>query len=204
MHYYGQYCGLARSLDVIGDRWTLLIIRELMAGRSRYQEIRAGLPGIATNLLAERLRRLDSDGLLRRDGVDYVLTQRGKDLRPVVRELIRWAEPLMVEGQVDDHFDGTWLVVALDALLQPTKQGRVQIHTGGTTVHVLSDEEHNVTVGIGPAVGADATLEADGEVVLGIATGHFDLLDAMKRGDATVEGDVETAAAILKGGGSSV
>jgi DNA-binding HxlR family transcriptional regulator len=195
---YGQYCGVARALDLIGDRWTLLIVRELMSGRSRYQEIRAGLPGVATNLLAERLRRLEAHGLLRRDGIDYLLTPRGEGLRPVLRELIRWAEPLMVDGQEDDHFDGNWLIVPLEALLTPAGPGLVQIHSGGATIHVRSDKRHNVTVGSGPAVASDATLTADGEVVLGIASGHLRLPEVVGQGLATIEGDAETAAAVLR------
>src|SRR2546427_12413885 len=68
MRSYGQFCGLAKSLDVIGDRWTLLIVRELLIrGPSRYTDLRIGLPGIPTNLLAERLRDMEEAGLLRRD-----------------------------------------------------------------------------------------------------------------------------------------
>src|SRR2546426_318753 len=68
MRSYGQFCGLAKSLDVIGDRWTLLIVRELLIrGPSRYTDLRIGLPGIPTNLLADRLRDMEEAGLLRRD-----------------------------------------------------------------------------------------------------------------------------------------
>src|SRR5207248_3976431 len=92
---YRQYCGLARGLDVIGDRWILLIVRELLNGPRRYNELLDGLPGIATNLLADRLRDLVDTGVLeRREGQTYALTEWGEGLRDVVFALGRWARPL--------------------------------------------------------------------------------------------------------------
>ena len=77
MKSYGQYCGLARALDVIGDRWVLLIVRELLDGPRRYAELLDGLPGIATNLLVDRLRSMETSGLLaRQDDGRYALTSR--------------------------------------------------------------------------------------------------------------------------------
>src|SRR5271156_5649061 len=105
MRSYGQYCALAKALDVIGDRWTLRIVRELLIrGACRYTDLRHGLPGIATNLLAERLRELEQAGLVRREDAPppiatalFSLTPRGEQLRPVVYELGRWGAPLMLE-----------------------------------------------------------------------------------------------------------
>lgn len=194
---YRQYCGLARSLEVVGDRWTLLIVRELLAGQSRYRELQSGLPGIASNLLADRLRRLEADGLVTRHDASYVLTSRGHALRPVIHELIRWAEPLMVSGQGDDHFDGTWLLVALEALVRPAAEGCLDIHTGGAVLH-LRVSESGVDVHSGAGPDADAALEADGEVVLGIVTGHLGLRDAVDRQLAIVDGDLGLVSAILE------
>ena len=81
MRTYGQYCAMARGLDVIGDRWTLLIIRELLLqGPSRYAELQRGLPGIATNLLADRLRELEANGIVTRNDGVVTLTARGHEL----------------------------------------------------------------------------------------------------------------------------
>lgn len=194
---YRQFCGLARSLDLVGDRWTLLIVRELLIGRTRYGEIQRGLPGIATNLLADRLRRLEVDGLVTRDGTTYTLTPRGRGLRPVIHELIRWSEPFMLEGQGDDKFDGAWLGIALEALLRPNTPGRLDIHSGGAVLHVESDGVV-VTVRSGAGARTDAAVEADGEVVLGIATGHLRLDDAIQRQIAIVDGDLHVATTILE------
>lgn len=99
---YGQFCGLARSLDVVGDRWSLLVVRELLPGPMRYGELGASLGGIATNLLADRLRSLESRGVIERrpvptGGVVYALTPRGGELREAVEALIE-AEPEVALG----------------------------------------------------------------------------------------------------------
>ena len=94
MRSYDQYCALAKALDVVGDRWTLLVVRELLVRPCRYSELQDGLTGIATNLLAERLRQLESAGVIGRNGDGrYELTDRGRRLGAAVHELVRWARP---------------------------------------------------------------------------------------------------------------
>lgn len=96
MRTYGQYCSIARSLDLVGDRWTLLVVRELLTrGPSRYNDLRRGLPGIATNLLATRLREMEAAGLVERRAELLDLTPRGRELRGVVRELVKFGAPEM-------------------------------------------------------------------------------------------------------------
>ncbi len=116
---YEQYCAVARALDVIGDRWTMLVIRELFSlGAARYADLVDGLPGVSTNLLAERLRALQDAGVIERreidrpvPGVVYALTARGEALWPVLRELGTWGGPLLMSGQGDDSFRTHWLAV---------------------------------------------------------------------------------------------
>ena len=88
---YNQVCPTATALDFIGDRWTILILRELLGGAARFYELRDGLPGIASNLLTERLRRLEADGLVRQihrhNTVLYALTEQGAAVRPILEEL---------------------------------------------------------------------------------------------------------------------
>jgi DNA-binding HxlR family transcriptional regulator len=123
MRSYGQYCALARSLDILGDRWTLLIIRELFARDGRYSDLRDGLPGIATNLLADRLRQLEASGLIEsyqapaliRSTV-YRLTPRGRELGPILRSLVVWGLPLLDTEQGEDAFRPQWLMLALRIL----------------------------------------------------------------------------------------
>src|SRR2546425_5645531 len=119
MRSYGQFCGLAKSLDVIGDRWTLLIVRELLIrGPSRYTDLRIGLPGIPTNLLADRLRDLEEAGLLRRDmspapaaAAVYVLTPPGARPATVIAPLSRGAAPPFAAPGTDSAFLPHWLVL---------------------------------------------------------------------------------------------
>src|SRR5438128_7232990 len=105
MRSYGEYCSLAKALDVIGERWTLLIVRELaLKGACRYTDLRNGLPGIASNLLADRLRELEKAGVITREDAPppiattlFRLTPRGEQLRPALDALMRWGLPLMSE-----------------------------------------------------------------------------------------------------------
>jgi DNA-binding HxlR family transcriptional regulator len=102
MKSYGQLCGAALALEVVGDRWSLLIVRELLDGPRRWTDLRAGLPGIAKNLLADRLRDLETHGVLKRtDGGMYALTERGAALAPVLESLIAWGAPLLREAPAD-------------------------------------------------------------------------------------------------------
>lgn len=191
MRSYGQYCGLARALDVVGGRWSLLIVRELLVGPARYGELQAGLPGIATNLLAERLRELEEVGVIQRtlstdsNGVAYMLTPWGSELRDAVAALVTWSTPLMISGPQDDSFRAHWLVVALDSLLrdrrsdEPTTVGLavddtiVTVRVDGTGTHV------ELSRGAVPAT----VLRGDPAVVLGLASGMLTVEQAIAGGD---------------------
>ncbi len=129
MRSYGQYCGLARSLEVVGDRWNLLIVRQLLIAPARYRDLIEGLPGIATNLLADRLRDLESSGVVERrltgagSTVEYALTAWGAQLREPIEGLIRWSTPLMTSGPGGDIFRPEWLALAVPALLNARGPG---------------------------------------------------------------------------------
>src|SRR2546423_14284601 len=126
MRSYDEYCAIAKSLDVIGDRWTLLSGRELaLRGACRYTDVRNGLPGIATNLLADGLRELERAGVIAREDAPppiattlFSLTPRGEQLRPVLEDLTRWGVPLMTEVQPGDTVRSHWLTWALELLLE--------------------------------------------------------------------------------------
>jgi DNA-binding HxlR family transcriptional regulator len=101
---YNQYCGLAYALDIVGERWTLLIIRELIAGPRRFTDLVDGLPGISTNLLSQRLKRLERQALLRRrvlpppaGSAVYELTSLGQALETTLLELSRWGSQTVDE-----------------------------------------------------------------------------------------------------------
>lgn len=198
---YGQYCGLARALDVVGGRWSLLIVRELLVGPARYGELQAGLPGIATNLLAERLRDLEEAGVAQRqldtdsNGVVYALTPWGSELRGAVDALVNWSTPLMVSGPRGDSFRPHWLAVALPALLRdkrsevPTTVG-VEIDSTFVTVHV---DQTGPSVTLDGDRQPETVLRAEPPVVLGLAAGVLTVDQAIAAG--VVRGDKNQLAA---------
>src|SRR3954466_14955886 len=115
---YGQYCGLAKALDVVGERWTLLVVRNLLLGPLRYSQLLRGLPGITTNLLAKRLQEMEEFGLIERtrdtptDGAQsYRLTQLGAGLEPVVHALGRWAWSWMDAPASREQRSIEWLLI---------------------------------------------------------------------------------------------
>src|SRR5918999_5672535 len=123
---YDQYCPAARSLDVLGERWTLLVVRDLLLGPRRYTDLLEGLPGIGPNVLAERLRHLQGAGVVRRTTLPppaastvYELTELGEALRPVVRELTRWGLNLMDAPRPGEHLRPGWLVRVIEATARP-------------------------------------------------------------------------------------
>src|SRR5579864_5088729 len=126
MRSYGQYCAVAMALDVLGDRWTLLIVRELLLqGGCRYTDLQRGLPGVATNLLSERLKELEEHGLVRREVAPppvattlYHLTEAGREVEPVVRALGRWGARLMAEPTGDEAFRNHWLAFPVSEFLR--------------------------------------------------------------------------------------
>lgn len=115
MKSYRQLCAVARALDLVGDRWTLLVVRELLLRPSRFGELVDGLPGVPRNLLAERLRALADDGLVTVEDRRYALTPRGEALAPVIRALAMFGAPEVRRGAQGDAVRGRWIATAVDA-----------------------------------------------------------------------------------------
>jgi len=193
MRSYGEYCSLAKALDVIGDRWTLLIVRELtIQGPCRYTDLRKGLPGIATNLLADRLRELEHTGIVRREDAPppiattlFSLTPRGEELRPAVEELTRWGLPLMSEQRPDDAVQSHWLIAAIDLMLTDRTPERppvtIELRTGDHPIAVET-ADGAVRARLGPAGDPDLTLTGEARAVLGTLLGMIDLAGARAEG----------------------
>ena len=194
---YGQYCGLARALDVVGDRWNLLIVRQLLIGPARFGELREGLPGIATNLLTDRLRDLESAGVVARrlsDGanaITYALTDWGAQLREPIYAMIRWSTPLMIRGPEGDSFRADGLLLALPALFAGRVPGEqstaVGIVVDGVTVQLRATQT-GIDVGRPDGRKLEATLTAEAQIVLGLAAGLLALDDVAPLVDIT--GDI--------------
>lgn len=202
MRRYGQYCGLARALDRVGQRWTLLIVRELLLGPKRFTDLQKGLPGVATNLLTDRLRQLGEDGLVGQrelpppsSSTVYELTDAGESLRPVVEALIRWGGRWMVTGAGDDAFRGGWLALALEALgagtcLERELVVRFETSAGATT---LSLGGQRVT--LSPEADPELVVRGDAALVLGVAASAVSVASASE--DLALDPPGEASVALL-------
>ncbi|MGC7097333.1 winged helix-turn-helix transcriptional regulator [Amycolatopsis lurida] len=198
MRSYGQYCGLARSLEVVGDRWNLLIVRQLLVAPARYRDLIDGLPGIATNLLADRLRDLEASGVVERrltgsgSVVEYALTPWGAELREPIESLIRWSTPLMTRGPEGDVFRPEWLALAVPALLDSRVKTRPSATVGleiGGQLFELRATRSGFEIGPDGGRDLDATVRANPDCVLGLASGALALNDARALGLVEIDGD---------------
>lgn len=203
---YGQFCGLARSLDRVGDRWTLLIVRELLLDDRTFRELEAALRGISPSLLTQRLTQLSADGIVVRNQapqrsktVEYRLTDAGRSLERVIVELIRWGSRWMLDGPGSDQIDPRWAPLALRALLegQPSRRGRVHLEVDGVEVTVAgSARGRHVTPGHEGR--PEATVVAPLPVVLAIAAGAVTLAGS----GAGLSGDAVVASELLSASGA--
>lgn len=199
MRSYGQFCAMAKALDLVGDRWTLLIVRELlMRGPLRYTDLRQGLPGIATNLLAQRLEGLEKTGILRREYAPppiattlIDLTARGKELESVLFELGKWGAPLLAKPGKHDAFCGHWLALPAKHLLRDQAPDgppfTLEIRSGGEPLSIEA-AGGSVHFRTGPAKNPDLVLSGTPLLMLGVLMGKREFASACKEG-LKYEGD---------------
>jgi DNA-binding HxlR family transcriptional regulator len=186
MRSYDQYCSIARALDAVGDRWTLLIVRELMLqGPCRFTDLKNGLPGVATNLLSTRLKELEAAGLITRQDAPppvatalYELSEDGQALGPVLKALGLWGLRLMGDERPEDSFRAEWLAYApawfaSDADPDGPPAVIQLIADGEAAVIELGDGQ--VRTRLGKAADPDLTLDGPPRAVLGLAAGLVDL-----------------------------
>jgi DNA-binding HxlR family transcriptional regulator len=203
---YDQYCSAARALDAVGDRWTLLIVRELLGGPRRYTDLHADLPGVSTDVLASRLKDMERDGLTTRrrlppPGAAYVyeLTARGHELLPVLHALGEWGAHALGERRPTDAVRAHWFALPLLRGLDAAGagEGLVEVHLDEGRFHVW------LGAGDGPLYGDGvAPREPDARLTLDTATcealnrGTSTLLDALRGGGVDVAGDGTLAKAL--------
>jgi len=203
MRSYDQFCPVARGLDKIGGRWTILIVRELLLGPRRYSDLEAGLPGVTPNVLAERLRDLRAAGIVRRSklpppgvAVVYELTDLGEDLRPVVDALTRWGLQLFDVPQPQDSFRLDWLLGCLRASFRPELASAVresyEFRVDGEVFHIRI-EDGNLDVRHGPAADRACVISADLTSLLAVSGQLLTLDDAETQGVVHIEGDRSAA-----------
>ena len=198
---------MAKALDVIGDRWTLLIVRELMlAGPCRYTDLRNGLPGIATNLLAERLRELEEAGVIYREAAPppiattlFHLTERGRQLLPVIRELGRWGAPLLADAKDGEAFRSHWIALPFELYYYDPTPGRppvaIELHIGDEPPMVIETVDGKIRARRGTVPQPHGVISGPARLVIGVLSGRIHLEDARSQG-LQFDGDPEVLARV--------
>jgi DNA-binding HxlR family transcriptional regulator len=195
---YDQYCGLAKALDLVGERWTLLIVRELLMGPKRYTDLRESLPGIATNLLADRLEHLERIGLVHRERVQpptpaviYRLTARGRRLETPIIELGRWGGLALGEPAPGQDFRASSFALGMRATFRPVLAGgvdaRYEFHIGEETF-TFRVAHGEACAEQGPAASPKLKLEADAETFLALLSGQLKPARALDSGATRLDG----------------
>src|SRR3954469_17016493 len=167
---YDEYCPVAHAMSLVGERWALLLVRELLKGPRRYTDLAAGLPGIGTNVLATRLRELEAGGVVARRKLPppaastvYELTEYGAGLEEVLHAVARWGARSLGLPRADDELDPEWGLSAFRALLYPerarglTETYAVRVDESAFTVH-LEDGRLRTELGVSADLDADADL----------------------------------------------
>jgi len=152
--HYEHYCPVAHALDLVGDRWALLVVRELMPGAKRYTDLAEHLPGIGTNILASRLRDLEAAGIVEKRMLPppaasrvYQLSDYGHELRPVLRELALWGARSLGPPTADDELFPGWLENALGTLLAPlAPPGRLEFRVGDEVASIVDGQARSGSV----------------------------------------------------------
>jgi DNA-binding HxlR family transcriptional regulator len=197
--HYGQFCGLARAAEIVGQRWTLLILRDLSVGPRRYSDLVAGLPGIPTNTLATRLKELEEEGLVARvapSGVEravvYGLTPRGEELGPALDALSRWGAGGMRtprEGEIvtTASITAALRVAAGDGVVPKDWNTTYTVRVGDVDTH-LTMRDGVITVGAGAVEAPDLIITA-GPQIRDLLAGELDAQTAIATGAVQLEGD---------------
>ena len=198
MKHYGQACAIARALDVVGERWSLLLVRELTFGPRRYRDLATGLPGIPSNLLAARLKDLQAAGVIARrtlpaptDVTVYELTGAGRALQPALHELLDWGLRYAPEPAGDDVGQPAWALLGAAGRPTALPAGQTCELRVGPEFFYLSSDAGTLTVRRGPAPGGDAVVTMSADTLYSLVLGHTTVTDAV--GHSTVAGDTAIA-----------
>jgi DNA-binding HxlR family transcriptional regulator len=203
---YDDGCAAAHALDLVGERWALLVVRELLLGPKRFTDLRAGLPGTSPNVLAQRLRELEGAGIVRRRKLPppaasriYELTEWGKDLEPVIISLGRWgvrspSKPRDAELSVDS------LILSFRTMFDPQRaaglEASYELRLGEESFRAEVAEGH-FEIERGVADRPDATVETDAGTLAALVYEGRELAGALRSGDVRIEGDRELVARFL-------
>jgi DNA-binding HxlR family transcriptional regulator len=207
MRSYGEYCSIAKALDVVGDRWTLLIIRELLIrGGCRYTDLKDGLPRVASNLLAERIRELEAVGLIKREDAPppiattlFHLTDSGTELLPVLEAIGRWGIRYMAERGEKDEFRAQWFAFPASLFLHdrdpdgPPVSIELRTASGPAVVEVSDGSVHTR---LGSAAAPDLVLSGEPQLILALFAGAYSAAQAADLG-LQISGDAKVLERVL-------
>jgi DNA-binding HxlR family transcriptional regulator len=202
---YAQYCPVAHALGLVGERWSLLVVRELLDGPKRYTDLAEGLPGIGTNILASRLRELEKAGVVQKRRLPppaaanvYELTPYGEELREPLYALGRWGARSLGPPRPDDSLAPGWLVNAVRATCtsgcMPDKVFELRVEDDVVTARFEDDE---LVVEPGSSGDADTVIETDPATLFSIAAGQLSTRDAVREKVLAVTGDRKDAERFL-------
>lgn len=188
---YAQFCGVAKALDLVGERWTLLLVRELLLGPRRFTDLQRALPGLGTSLLAARLKQLETLEVVRRDRLPppaasavYELTDSGLGLAPVVKALADWGSRQLDRPGAEETFRPEWLALYRAVSAQPATgvTETYQLHVGDQTVHVrVAGGRAQARTGPAPYP-PELVLTTDPDTYAELGLGRTTLRDALAAG----------------------
>jgi DNA-binding HxlR family transcriptional regulator/putative sterol carrier protein len=203
---YGDACGIARALDILGERWALMTVRELLLGPKRFTDLRTGLPHASPNILTMRLRDLEQHGIVRKRKLPppaasqvYELTERGHEIAPILNALGTWGSRLPLPGpDAQMSFDAH--ILSFRTLFRPDLANgldvRVELRLGERTFRAtVAKSSFEIVEGTFEA--PDAVITSDHETALAVAHGRASLADAEAAGSLTISGDREVALRFL-------
>ncbi len=209
---YDHYCGLGFALDVIGERWAALVVRELLCGPRRFSDLLAGMPGVATNTLTTRLEELERSALIVKTQLPppaaatvYGLTEKGRGLEPAIVSLVRWATPDLIKARAEHRklapLRASWLAIALKAFFSPARAkaaaGAVALQLPTGTLLVKVEAGAPTVRDLGPGDEPEATLSCPEDLVIAVVTGGLNLKQALRQPGVTLSGDGKALARVL-------
>lgn len=194
MRTYAQYCPIVRAVEVLGERWTLLIVREMLTGARRFNDMARGLPGLSRALLSRRLRQLEAAGLVRKaDDGGYDLTPAGEDLRGIVFGLAEWGARHAFGDPRPDELDAEtlmwWFHGRVDTAEVPRRATvQVEIADSRRMFWLVIEPEDASVCYTDPGFDVDAVMRADLATLYEVWEGEIELLDAVRAGDVELTG----------------
>lgn len=208
---YGQYCGLAHALDLVGERWTLLVVRDLALGPKRFSDVLAGLPGLGTSLLSDRLRQLENNGLVERAladravGVVYRLTEDGEQLATALGPLTVWGAAKLADEPAPDEWRPEWLAFVLTSTFRHDQAAGIddcyEFRLGDANLFVIV-ADGTITVSEDKRREPDLVATLDLPTLAAIGSGNMSVHEAINSGKARFEGDPDAGARAMQVFGS--